>query len=161
VGHGSVKLLLAGSMATALLAACAAPVAEPLPSELETRAFLEEVVTLASAGQFEEMCALGASSCARILEDAAAPPPGDPPTVIGIRAIQPDTTGDVRSSGGLVLELCGESQGETYYTEMLVFRENGELRAIEPVYWSGFRVAQDSTVGTLRPDADRLCAPGA
>jgi hypothetical protein len=81
--------------------------------------------------------------------------------VIGIRAIQPDTTGDVRSSGGLVLELCGESQGETYYTEMLVFRENGELRAIEPVYWSGFRVAQDSTVGTLRPDADRLCAPGA
>jgi hypothetical protein len=161
VGHGSVRFLLAGSIAAALLAACAAPVAEPMPSELEARALLDEVVILASAGQFEEMCALGASSCARILEDAASPPPSDPPTVVGIRTIQPDTTGDVRSSGGLVLGLCGESQGETYYTEMLVFRENGELRAIEPVYWSGFRVAQDGTVGTPRPDADRLCAPSA
>jgi hypothetical protein len=159
VGHGSVRLPLAGLIAAALLATCAAPVAEPVPSELEARAFLDEVVTLASAGQFEEMCALGASSCARILEDAASPPPGDPPTVVGIRAIQPDTTGDVRSSGGLVLELCGDIQGETYYTEMLVFRENGELRAIEPVYWSGFRVAQDGTVGTPGPDADALCAP--
>jgi len=160
VGHGSVRFLLAGSIGVALLAACA-PVAEPLPSESEARVLLDQVVALASAGQFEEMCALGASSCARILEDAASPPPTDPPSVVGTRRIQPDATGDVRSSGGLVLELCGENQGETYYTEMLVFRENGELRAIEPVYWSGFRVAQDGTVGTPRPDADRLCAPSA
>ena len=142
------------------LAACA-PVGEPAPSEIEARAFLDEMVALASAGQFDAMCARGAGSCARILEDAASPPPTDPPAVVGNRTIQPDTTGDVRSSGGLVLELCGENRGEIYYTEMLVFRENGELRAIEPVYWSGFRVAQDGTVGTPRPDADRLCASAA
>jgi hypothetical protein len=143
-----------------LLAACA-PVGEPVPSEVEARAFLDEVVALASAGQLEAVCALGASSCARILDGAASAPPQDPPTVVGIRTIQPDLTGDVRSSGGLVLELCGENRGETYYTEMLVFREDGELHAIEPVYWSGYRVAQDGTVGTPRADAERLCASSA
>jgi hypothetical protein len=108
---------------------------------------LDEIVTLASSGAVDEICDLGASNCARILEDVGAEAPEQPPVIVGTRVVEPDQNGDSRSTGGLVLELCGENRGETYYTEMLVFRENGELRAVEPVYWSGFNVEEDGTVG--------------
>lgn len=138
------------------LAACGLTNAPP-PTESEARAFLGRVADLASAGQLDEMCELGASNCARILERSGEPP-ATPPTIVGFRAIEAVATGEGRSPGGLVLELCGENRGETYYSEMLVFREDEELLAIEPVYWSGFVIEEDGAVGGQSPDPAARCA---
>jgi hypothetical protein len=144
-------------------AACTAaplPLSSP-PSEAAARAFLDTTVELASAGRFEELCAIGPSNCERFLDEAGRDAPSEPPTIVGTRIIQPQASGDAGIAGGMVLELCGRQGGEVYYSEMLIFREGGELKAIEPIYWSGMVVADDATVGgEFADDAARCVEAG-
>jgi hypothetical protein len=157
MGYGRVRV--ASAIAIALFVAGCTPAAS-LPSEREAREFLDEAVSLAAAQRFEELCELGGGSCRRLLGEAGDPPL-DPPSVTGTRTIPRQTSDGVTSVGGLVLELCGVGQDGPYYTEMLVFRDGGALRAIEPIYWSGFGVAADGTTTGSAPSdpADRCPAP--
>lgn len=153
MGHGCLRIP-AGLLVLAL-AACA-PSQESIPSEEEAGTFFAEVVEIATTGDLQELCRLGGSSCERIL-DESGPVPSDPPRLIGIRALPPSNSGGAVTTGGRILEVCGEADGEIYYTEMLVFRESGQLSAIEPVYWSGFSVESDGTVGGQPPDPSARC----
>jgi hypothetical protein len=137
------------------LAACA-PSQETIPSEQEAETFFAEVIEIAATGDVEELCRLGGSSCERILGEAG-PVPLEPPSLVGIRALPPTNSDGAVTTGGQILEACGEADGEIYYTEMLVFREDGQLFAIEPIYWSGFSVESDGTVGGQPPDASARC----
>jgi len=51
-----------------------------------------------------------------------------------------------------VLEICGRyDDGVLYYSEMIVSPDlDGELFAIELVYWAGMLIADDATVGGAR-----------
>ena len=108
---------------------------------------LDRVVSLAGAGDFEGLCALGDGNCGRHLETAgrdAIPP--DPPTVVGTRVIPTTTTsGDQMHLGGVVLILCGvDANGEHYDSEMLVFHSGHGLQVINPVYWGTTRIADSA-----------------
>ncbi len=161
LGHGYGRLNLALLVVGLALSGGACQAAPPLsspPSEAQAREFLGTVVELAGAGRFEELCALGASNCDRFLEQAGRDAPVEAPTVVGTRVIQPQVSGDARITGGRVLELCGRRVDGIYYSEMLVFSEGGQLRAIEPIYWSGMDIADDATVGDSFVDDAARCA---
>jgi len=94
---------------------------------------------------FAALCSVGGGNCEQILavagEDAV---PEQRPVIVGTfllpdEQIDPET----RSLGGRVVVLCGtDARGRDFRTEVLVFFDDeGELRAIEPVYWSGNRIA--------------------
>jgi len=161
LGHGYGRLNLALLVVGLALSGGACQAAPPLsspPSEGQAREFLGTVVELAGAGRFEELCALGASNCDRFLEQAGRDAPVEAPTVVGTRVIQPQVSGDARITGGRVLELCGRRGDGIYYSEMLVFNEGGQLRAIEPIYWSGMEIADDATTGDSSVDDAARCA---
>ena len=126
--------------------ACASgdPPAGTIPTQQEALGYLDRVVTLASQGDFDSICAIGDGNCRQHLDDAgrdAVPP--DPPTVVRTSVIPTSTTSDgQRSLGGVVLVLCGiDGHGEHYDSEMLVFHDGHGLRAINPIYWAGTRIA--------------------
>ena len=146
-------------MLAALLAACT-PTPEPLPTEAEALALFQEAFQRAQAEDFSGLCELGGGNCQRILEAAGRDVPREDPEVVVLRALQPSTN----RSGGIVLGICGSlNTGEPYYTEMLVFRDRGRqgglegLHAIEPVYWSGVAIADDSEVGGEQTDPGSHC----
>lgn len=128
----------------------------PAPTVLEARAFLNQAIADAQAGRFDALCAVGGGNCERILDEARRPAPQAAPRVVGTRIHQPTSS----EHGGVVLEICGQfDSGDAYYTEMVVFRDNGQLRAIEPVYWSGYGIADDGNVGDkIGGDAAQRCA---
>jgi hypothetical protein len=101
------------------------------------------------SGDFEALCALGGGNCERLLEDASvAAVAADPPRILETRVVPPKGRDDAVSTGGRLVRLCGvDGLGEPYRTEILVFESEGELRAIEPVYWSGYRIALSPLVG--------------
>ena len=120
-----------------------------VPAESEARGFLARIVAAAQGGDFAELCSFGDPSCADALEGAgrdAVPPL--PPTVAGTRVITPTAN----RYGGLVFQLCGiDGRGQRYATEMLVLRSAEGLKAIQPVFWSGMRIAPDGEVGPNDP----------
>jgi len=130
---------------------CAAvsPDVGSVPAESEARSLLARIVAAAQGGDFAELCSFGDPSCADTLEGAgrdAVPPL--PPTVAGTRVI----TTTANRYGGLVLQLCGiDGRGQRYATEMLVLRSAGGLKAIQPVFWSGMRIATDDEAGPNEP----------
>lgn len=127
-----------------VFAACGPAVPAGPPTVGQASAYLDEIVALARAGDFEALCDLaGDGNCERKLDDAGRDRvPVDPPTISGARLIPDTTSGDLRSLGGIVLVLCGsDAHGEPYESEMLVFRERDRLRAINPVYWAGIGIA--------------------
>ena len=161
LGHGygspNLALLVVGLALVGAGCQAAPPLSSP-PSEAQAREFLGAVVELAGDGRFEELCALGASNCERFLEQAGRDAPAEAPTVVGTRAIQPQVSGGARITGGRVLELVRPPGDGIYYSEMLVFSEGGQLRAIEPIYWSGMGIADDATTGNSIVDDAARCA---
>ena len=138
------QTLLVSIAALAMGCASGEPPAGTIPTQEEALAFLDHVVSLASQGDFDGICAIGDGNCRKHLDDAGrdAVPPG-PPTVVRTSIIPTSTTwGGQRSLGGVVLVLCGiDGHGEHYDSEMLVFHDGGGLRAINPIYWGGTRIA--------------------
>jgi hypothetical protein len=152
---GRVKPVVV-AISLALFGGCVAPTPHgPPPNGAEAEAFLDRIVGTAQGGDFAELCAMGGGNCERILERAGRDVPEAPPRIVGSRLL----TATDRTLGGVVLELCGvHDSGETYYTEVLVERANGELLAIEPIYWSGFAIAGDNTVGDNPQNAGDQCS---
>jgi hypothetical protein len=119
-----------------------------MPTYEEATSFLASVVALAQVRDFNGLCEMGGGNCRRTLRDAGLDAvPATPPGIAGSRVIEPTRRADgLETAGGLVLQLCGvDGRGRPYSTEMLVFREDGRLLAIEPVYWSGMRIATEPT----------------
>ena len=145
-GLGRVAL---AAFVVATATACAPPASTgDIPTYDEATSFLTSVVSLAQARDFDRLCGLGGGNCRKTLREAGLDAvPATPPGIAGSRVVQPTRNSDgTISTGGLVLRLCGlDGLGRPYSTEMLVFRYEGELLAIEPVYWSGIRIATDQT----------------
>ena len=161
VGHWLGGVRFTSVLLLTLVAACTTEQPPP-PSEAEARAFLDKMVETALRRDFDALCALGGGSCESFLADAGGRDvPSAWPTVVGIRFVDPQTSGPRPRTGGYILELCGQDlDGDPYYSEMLVFRDfAGDLRAIEPLYWMGITIADDDSVGR-EPSAasDELCA---
>jgi hypothetical protein len=114
------------------------------PTVAETRAFITEVVRLAQAGEFEQLCEMGGGNCEDILATAGADNvPADPPVVARIYEVPSVRHADGSwSQGGQMVEMCGtDGSGIDYQTQMLVFRDPHEgIIAIEPIYWSGIGI---------------------
>jgi hypothetical protein len=139
--HRTLVLL---PLAIALAAGCGPAVPSGPPTVEQASTYLDEIVALARAGDFQTLCTMtGDGNCARKLDDAGRERvPADPPTIVGARLVPETTSGDQISLGGLVLELCGtDALGEPYESEMLVFREGEHLRVINPAYWAGAGIA--------------------
>jgi hypothetical protein len=137
-------MIVTGTVACSTRATLAPP-----PSEVETVEFLDHIVDLARAGDFDALCAVGGGNCRRALGDAGADAvPDAAPTILGTWLLGDTPAGGGYSVGGRILEVCGvDGRGRTFRTQMLIFSESGQLKAIEPVYWSGIRIATDPNVG--------------
>lgn len=127
------------------------PTPGPTPTQEEAIAFLSQAVAFATAERWTDLCAIGGGNCERTLDDAgrgAVPP--DPPTVRRTWVVPPTAN----TTGGRILELCGvDGQSRPYVTQMLVYRLGGEMKAIEPVYWSGMVIATEPVVPEPTPIA--------
>ena len=147
---GRQRLLLAS---IAILAASCSSSYEPTPPPTigETQAFVAQMVRLAQAGEFEQLCKMGGGNCERILATAGAENvPVDPPTVARIYVVPSVVHADGSwSQGGQMVEMCGnERSGTPYQTQMIVFRDRQQgVIAIEPIYWSGISVDAEQPVG--------------
>ena len=117
----------------------------PPPTLAETRAFIAQMVELAQAGNFEQLCEMGGGNCEEILETAGpGNVPLDPPTVARIYVVPSVTHADGSwSQGGQMVEMCGtDRKGAAYQSQMLVFRDPHEgIIGIEPIYWSGLSIS--------------------
>lgn len=131
----------------------------PPPSEDAAAELLHSVVAIVKSGDLGRLCSLGAGTCPKVLREAdprAVPRSG--PVVVGTRVVPPSANANgTWNVGGRVLALCGrDGLNRPYYSEMLVFEQDGRLIATEPVYWTGIRIASGSTVGGPVPTAP-LC----
>jgi hypothetical protein len=128
----------------AVLLGCS--VQSPIPSRSEAIAFVEQLYPLAERGQFEALCAEGGGNCETVLADAGRDAvPAARPKVVDTFELPGRETPDGMMVGGLVVALCGiDGRDRPFRTEVLVFRDGDRLRAIEPVYWSGMGIAQDT-----------------
>ena len=111
----------------------------PPPSEAQARAALHAAVAHARAGDFAGLCDLSDGNCAFILGQAGRDAvPADPPTVFGMRVIEPTTLANrAWQGGGRVLQVCGiDGRGQPYRSEVLAFRDGQTVRLINAVYWS-------------------------
>lgn len=154
-----MKLTNSRRVAMALLicsaaAACAPQTRGDLPTVDEARVFLSQIVVLARRGDFTGLCAIGDGNCERSLDTAGRNAvPAAPPTVVGVRLVPTTRTGDQESTGGVVLELCGQdATGKPYHSEMLVFRDGSGLRATNPVFWGNVMIDE----GNSTPASPRL-----
>jgi len=146
----------------AVLAGCS-PEYRPTaaPTVAETRAFIAEMVRLAQAGQFEQLCDMGGGNCEDILANAGADNvPADPPTVARIYEVPSVRHADGSwSQGGQMVEMCGtDGSGADYKSQMIVFRDPHDgIIAIEPIYWSGLGIiagAEPPVADPSRPAFD-------
>jgi hypothetical protein len=118
----------------------------PIPTRDEAAAFVQHLYPLAETGQFDALCAEGGGNCETVLEDAGRDAvPAERPQIVDSFELPSRDTGDGTMVGGLVLVLCGvDGRDRPFRTEVLVFRDGTRLRAIEPVYWSGFKIGTDT-----------------
>lgn len=140
----------------------AAEQAQP-PTEAEARQLLIRIVAAAQARDFDGLCAFGDGNCPDLLAAAGrASLPAAPPTIVGVEVVQPADGGNgAVASGGILFLLCGvDGLGKAYSSEMFVLRSGAGLRAIQPIYWSGMRIARDSTVDAEPPRPSPACPSG-
>ena len=138
-----------------LMAACAGA---PQPPTLdEATATLNQLVTYAVSGDFEALCSIGDGNCRSRLEEVGTrSAPSAAPIVTGSDVIEPDrSTG---SMGGRVLGLCGtDGLGNPYRSEILVFRDGGQMRVINPVFWDGTGIGRSGTAAAPAVAAPTGC----
>ena len=154
VPRGLGRLVLAAFLAADLVACAPAASTGDIPTYAEATSFLASVVEFAQARDFDRLCELGGGNCRSMVQDAGLDAvPATPPGIAGSRVIKPTQRSDgTTTNGGLVLQVCGrDGLGRPYSTEMLVFRDGDTLLAIEPVYWSGIRIATDPNT-PVEPD---------
>lgn len=92
-----------------------------------------------------ELCDFGGLNCERILDDAGREVPPDPPVIV---SMQPEGGGN--TPDGQLVELCGiGSDGLGYRSKLHVFRWDGSVTAIEPIYWAGLGAGRGLTKAEL------------
>lgn len=106
---------------------------------------LVELVELARRGDFEALCSYADGNCPHVLTEAGPDRvPADPPAIVGTWTLDPTPS----RYGGVVLQVCGvDATGAPYASEILFMRTVGGIRVVQPVYWSGLRIARDGTAG--------------
>jgi hypothetical protein len=125
-----------------LVAGCASPDPSPTPTvalEPPTLAQVEEALDqmeiFAAGRRFDDLCAMGTSSCDSILEAERENVPTGPPNVVSAD-VAPD------GSPARLLVVCGAQRaGGFYRTQMVVTWRGSEVVVLEPVYWSGMSVS--------------------
>jgi hypothetical protein len=140
-----------------------------IPSETAARSFIDRLVAQAQEGDLEGLCVVaGGGNCDGIATDSGgvAAIPAAPPTIAGTRVIPTRVVDDATLAGGHLFVLCGiDGLGEPYRTETLVSTDNnGDLYAINAVYWSNFDLAVSpfAEVGPGAPSGgDGIDGPGA
>jgi hypothetical protein len=140
------------------MAAVACSPSADIPTEPEARAFLQDVVSAAQAGDMNHLCEL--ANCLR--DDFVNPPkvPSNPPTVVTTWVLDQSTTPQgQQTSGGRVLVLCGrDADSQPYRSEMLVIRANGKLHTASYKYWlSGSVGASGSPTTASEPPTPAGC----
>ena len=147
------------AIATSLVACAGAPAPPPSPpSEEAARTYLDAAVSMVLAGDWARICSIGSATCDQILRKAnPAAVPVAAPTVLGSRVLEPEQGPDgIWTTGGRVLELCGrDGMGQPYYSEMLVFQEQGRLISTATPFWLGIGIAETPTVG--KPPVTPTC----
>ena len=140
-----------------LLAGCggiASRTPVPPPSEAEALAHLAQVEGVVRSGDLSRLCDLGSGTCKQILERSdPAMVPNTVPVVVGTRVIpHSDLPGGMWTDGGRVLMLCGrDGLGKRYYSEMLVFFEDGRVISTGTPYWVGMTIANGTTTEASSP----------
>jgi hypothetical protein len=132
----------------------------PVPAEDAARAFVDNLVELAKAGRFDDLCQLGGGYCESALAAVGSGTvPASGPTIVETHELSSVRRSDgTIETGGRIVSVCGLDQtGRGYLTEVLVFYDQGELRALNPIYWSGTRI--DTTPTTPNKQQDQGC-PG-
>ena len=137
--------------AAVLVSACAVG---PVPTLGEASGMLDQLIAFAQAGDFDGLCSIGDLNCQDTLADVGLESaPTERPIVRGTRVV--DANPDIGATGGRVLELCGiDGLGRRFSSEILVFRDSGTLRVINPVFWSGISIAAGETTLESPPPAE-------
>jgi hypothetical protein len=130
------------------VAACAGPKAyapATPPSETDSRTLVHQVIDLALARRFDQLCALGTPQCTNVLLSTGTDTvPSDSPTIVAVTTVpNKETSPGTWTPGGILFSLCGlDGKGAPYHSQLLV-SENPSgtgLMAMEPVFWGGFTV---------------------
>ncbi len=113
-------------------------------TEAEARAYLNRIVAAARAGDLNKVCHLNGSvnNCRHTLEIVGSTVPPDPPRVVRAQYFEKRSADD---TPGMLLVVEGVNWDRNpYSTDVYVFRDDAHhLKAINAVYWSGFKVPAD------------------
>ena len=115
------------------------------PTQAEARAFLDEAVRLAQAGDDDAFCDLTIAEigCSAALENHG-PAPDDDPVVVLSRVYEEQVAGLVGTPASRILGVC---VGDLY-TEVAVFRtRSGGFEFQSPVYWTGATISRPELDG--------------
>jgi hypothetical protein len=114
----------------------------PAPTEDAAAAYLADVVRVVLTGDLDRLCDLGGGTCLRELDDGGDSVPHTAPRLLGSVVVPATARSDgTWNVGGRLLRLCGiDGLGRPYYSEMLVFEDEGRLISREPVFWTGIRI---------------------
>lgn len=142
-------------MAFGLIACGGVPAPPPSPpSEDSALAHLQAVIGMVASGDVESICSVGVSTCDQMLRRAdPRTVPSTPPVVQGTQVLSPSlASGTAWSSGGRIIRLCGtDGLGQPYYSEMLVFEDQGRILSVNTPYWLGYTIGETSTTGEANP----------
>jgi hypothetical protein len=132
-----------------------------IPTEAAARAYLDRLVAKGQARDLEGFCELAGSMCTDNAEvsGGVAAMPRTRPIIAGTRLIPGTFDGNAGTGGGRLFVLCGtDGLGKEYRTETLVSVDyNGDLFAINGVYWSGAGLAVSQDTGEATAGAGIEC----
>jgi hypothetical protein len=132
------------------IVACSQSTGEPYPSISEAEAVLAQVVGYVETADLEGLSKLEPSSMVEQALHAVggfSTAPNEPPTIVDTFIRPTVKCNGGQATGGRILVLEGvDNLGRSYHSEMLVFREPGELRVINSIYWT------NSYIARLNPD---------
>ena len=122
---------------TAAVAACSSPPPVEQPptppvTESDARALLEQIETVVASGELSNFCAefaANATMCADSMEVVGpdGPLPAGPTEIVDTRPTE---------DGSLVVSLAGKlDSGGAYDSDIEIVRTDGDLAAVNPVYW--------------------------
>lgn len=146
------KQALALSLVLGLLVGCASstPAGRPVTME-EASAFLDELVQTTLTGDLERLCGSLAStdpSCEVLLAHHGKRLPTTQPQLLCSYELSTRQEEGFTALGGRVLVLAGiDGAGKQYETELLIFQDGKELRAINAVWWSGMGIGVTEVLG--------------
>jgi hypothetical protein len=121
------------------------------PTLADGTAFLNHLVGLAQARDFNGLCAVGDLNCTAELDAAGRDAvPSAAPRIIESHYIASSTgSNGIQSVGGLVFSVCGiDGQDQPYRSQVLVFPSGTGLAAINAVYWDNVSIGDSAAPST-------------